>query len=58
MPRRGYPLMPIVYLIPSLLDETARASLPDYIVQVVKECQGFFVEDERSARRFLKSIWK
>ena len=50
--------LPVVYLIPSLLDENAHASLPGYIVEAVKECQVFFVEDERSARRFLKSIWK
>ena len=58
MPRRGYPLMSTVFLIPSLLDENAHASLPGYILEAVKDCQAFFVEDERSARRFLKSIWK
>jgi 16S rRNA (cytidine1402-2'-O)-methyltransferase len=47
-----------VYLIPSLLDENAHASLPAYIIEAVKDCKVFFVEDERSARRFLKSIWK
>ncbi len=47
-----------IYLIPSLLDENASNVLPAYIVEAVKDCQVFFVEDERSARRFLKKIWK
>lgn len=50
--------MSTVYLIPSFLSENAHASLPAYITDAVKDCQVFFVEDERSARRFLKSIWK
>jgi len=48
----------VVYLIPSLLDENAIPSIPSYIVDAVKNCQVFFVENERTARRFLKKIWK
>jgi 16S rRNA (cytidine1402-2'-O)-methyltransferase len=48
----------VVYLIPSLLDETAIHTLPAYIVDAVKNCQVFFVENERTARRFLKLVWK
>lgn len=47
-----------VYLIPSFLHELATNTLPAYVPDAVKECQVFFVENERSARRFLKSIWK
>ena len=47
-----------VYLIPSLLDEKGHDALPLYIIDAVKKCQVFFVENERSARRFLKSLWK
>lgn len=47
-----------VYLIPSVLHENATHTIPPYIVDAVKKCQVFFVENERSARRFLKSIWK
>jgi 16S rRNA (cytidine1402-2'-O)-methyltransferase len=47
-----------VYLIPSLLDEKGMLTLPASIPAAVKDCQVFFVENERSARRFLKSIWK
>ena len=47
-----------VYLIPTFLDEQALAPLPAYILDAVKECTVFFVENERSARRYLKMIWK
>lgn len=47
-----------VYLIPSVLDENALHTIPSYIVDAVKNCKAFFVENERSARRFLKNIWK
>lgn len=53
-------MMPIsiVYLIPSFLDERSMQVLPDYILDAVKECQVFFTENERSSRRYLKSLWK
>ena len=49
---------PLVYLIPSQLDEAGFHVLPAYIIDTVKNCQVFFVENERTARRFLKRIWK
>ena len=48
----------IVYLIPSLLDENGLHTIPPYIIEAVKNCQVFFVENERTSRRFLKQIWK
>jgi len=48
----------IVYLIPSSLQETSAITIPAYILDAVKQCQVFFVENERSARRFLKLLWK
>ena len=48
----------IVYLIPSLLDEKGSAALPAYLLDAVKDCQVFFTENERTARRFLKGLWK
>jgi len=48
----------VVYLIPSLLDEKGNAALPAYILDAVKDCQVFFTENERTARRFLKGLWK
>ena len=47
-----------VYLIPSFLDESNTQVIPFYVLDAIKDCQVFFVENERSARRYLKSIWK
>src|SRR4030095_6410915 len=49
---------PVVYLVPSLLDENAIHTIPAYFTGSIKKCQVFFVENERSARRFLKQLWK
>ena len=49
---------PIVYLIPSLLDENAVHTIPAYVAGCVKNCQVFFVENERTARRFIKQLCK
>lgn len=48
----------ILYLIPSVLDEEALETIPAYIISAVKDCQVIFAENERTARRFLKSIYK
>ena len=47
-----------VYLIPTFLDPEAIQVLPGYILDAVKNCNVFFVENERSARRYLKMLWK
>jgi len=47
-----------VYLIPCFLDETSLQVIPPYVLEAVKECKIFFVENDRSARRYLKSLWK
>ncbi|HEY9362997.1 MAG TPA: SAM-dependent methyltransferase [Chitinophagaceae bacterium] len=47
-----------VFLIPSLLDETGIQTIPHYILAAVKKCNVFFVENERTARRYLKQLWK
>ena len=36
-----------IYLIPTWLDDSARESLPEYVLEAIRECQVFFVEDER-----------
>lgn len=51
-------MTPVVYLIPSVLDEMATNTIPLYIIDAVKDCQVIFAENERTARRFLKSICK
>jgi 16S rRNA (cytidine1402-2'-O)-methyltransferase len=47
-----------VYLIPTVLHEEALETIPPYILDAVKDCQVFFVETEKTARRFLKKLWK
>lgn len=47
-----------IYLIPCFLDEHSLQVIPPYVTEAVKQCQVFFVENERSARRYLKSLWK
>lgn len=49
---------PALYLIPCFLDPQSLAPLPAYLLDAVKACQVFFVENERSARRYLKALWK
>ncbi len=48
----------IVYLIPSFLSEDSIETIPVYIVDAVKDCKVIFAENERTARRFLKSMCK
>jgi 16S rRNA (cytidine1402-2'-O)-methyltransferase len=47
-----------IYLVPSLLDESGANALPAYIVDAIKDCQVFFVENERTTRRYFKTLWK
>lgn len=47
-----------VYLIPSVIEEDTLSVIPHYILDSVRLCNVFFVENERTARRFLKSLWK
>lgn len=47
-----------VYLIPTVLAEGEVDCLPAYILDAVKKCSVFFVENERTARRYLKLLWK
>ena len=47
-----------VYLVPSVLDNLAMHTIPTYLIDAVKDCQVIFAENERTTRRFLKSICK
>jgi 16S rRNA (cytidine1402-2'-O)-methyltransferase len=47
-----------VYLIPTFLDEENLHTIPAYVTDAVKQCQAFFVENERSTRRYFKQLWK
>lgn len=48
----------MIYLIPSFLSENAVETIPPYVLNAVKNCQVIFAENERTARRFLKSMDK
>jgi 16S rRNA (cytidine1402-2'-O)-methyltransferase len=48
--------MGTVYLIPSLLHEDGMNALPAYILAAVRGCGIFFVENERTTRRYLKQL--
>jgi len=50
--------MATVYLIPSLLAEDGLDVIPSYIVDAIKNCRVFFVENERTTRRYFKQLWK
>ncbi len=50
--------MTTVYLIPCVLAEDATETIPAYVLDAVKKCTVIFAENERTARRFLKSLDK
>ena len=47
-----------IYLIPCALYEGVNETVPEYVLEAVKKCDEFFVENERTTRRFFKSIWR
>lgn len=49
--------MSTIYLIPTLLAKDAQHTIPEYIVEAIKNCSIFFAENERTTRRFFKQIW-
>jgi 16S rRNA (cytidine1402-2'-O)-methyltransferase len=46
-----------IFLIPTFLYENTVETIPLYIIDAVKKCDVFFVENERTARRYLKLLW-
>jgi 16S rRNA (cytidine1402-2'-O)-methyltransferase len=48
----------VIYLVPTVLEETAAETIAPYIIDAVKKCQVIFAENERTARRFLKMMCK
>jgi 16S rRNA (cytidine1402-2'-O)-methyltransferase len=47
---------PQVYLIPTVLSEDALDALPAYVLPAVLGCSALYVENERTARRYLKKL--
>jgi 16S rRNA (cytidine1402-2'-O)-methyltransferase len=50
--------MTIVYLIPAPLHSEAPAVIAPYVLDAIKQCKIFFVENERTTRRYFKKCWK
>jgi len=47
-----------VILIPTVLHEDAIDSIPPYVIEQAKLCDAYFVENEKTARRYLKKYWR
>lgn len=47
-----------IYLIPTVLAEGKTEVIAPYVLEAVKKCTVFYVENERTARRYLKLLWK
>lgn len=47
-----------VFLLPMLLHEEGWNSIPSDIVQWIQQCDAFFVENEKTTRRYFKKLWK
>jgi 16S rRNA (cytidine1402-2'-O)-methyltransferase len=47
-----------VILIPTVLHEEADNSIPPYVIEQAKLCDAYFVENEKTARRYLKKYWR
>jgi 16S rRNA (cytidine1402-2'-O)-methyltransferase len=47
-----------VILIPTVLHEDADNSIPAYVIEQAKLCDAYFVENEKTARRYLKKYWR
>ncbi|RTL47566.1 MAG: SAM-dependent methyltransferase [Sphingobacteriales bacterium] len=47
-----------VFLIPAPLYDDALNALPAHILPAIQQCHAFFVENEKTTRRYFKQIWK
>ena len=47
-----------VILIPTVLHEDAIDSIHQYVIEQAKLCDAYFVENEKTARRYLKKYWR
>ncbi len=50
--------MGTVYLIPTFLAAESPETIPAYITDAIKNCEVFFVENERTTRRYFKQLWR
>lgn len=47
-----------IYLIPTFLFDNVLETIPTYVIEAIKKCDVFFVENEKTTRRFCKQVWK
>lgn len=47
-----------VYLLPMLLHEEGWEAIPNGILHWIQQCDAFFVENEKTTRRYFKKIWR
>ncbi len=47
-----------VYLIPTVLAENTNHTIPTNVLDAIKSCEVFFVENEKTTRRYFKTLWK
>lgn len=47
-----------VYLLPMLLHENGWEAIPADIKKWITQCDAFFVENEKTTRRYFKQVWK
>jgi 16S rRNA (cytidine1402-2'-O)-methyltransferase len=47
----------MLLLIPTILSADSYDTIPAYVRDALQTCACFFVEDERTARRYLKRLW-
>lgn len=47
-----------VFLLPMLLHEDGWDSIPADIVKWIQQCDAFFVENEKTTRRYFKKLWR
>jgi 16S rRNA (cytidine1402-2'-O)-methyltransferase len=47
-----------IFLIPNVLYENELQTIPSYVLDAIKKCDVFFVETEKTTRRYFKLLWK
>ena len=47
-----------VYLLPMLLHEDGWEAIPADTTKWIQQCDAFFVENEKTTRRYFKKLWK
>ncbi|MBI1341594.1 MAG: SAM-dependent methyltransferase [Terrimonas sp.] len=48
----------VVYLIPAPLSDDGLQAIHPYCLEAIRQCSDFFVENERTTRRYFKQLWK